>query len=227
MTAPPLTAHARARELQRAAPLTVDLHSYQFRDADETAWWLLPRRENPAFHRAKIAVWNHEARDAHFVGWGVEKGIGPGAAAAFVHQPARVMTPAWAWHAALRDLRSGALNAAAGAAARAAAHPLELLVRAFVLGDRSAGTDTLRWVISPDLTLQAAGPRQAAPGPLLHGGLHDAARLAHVAALLPATDDPALWDRLWVDLYIGRSYSGHAAPHGVWDTTLTPWLERL
>jgi hypothetical protein len=91
--------------------LKLGMLPYNRWDAEVSSfWWLSPKATNPAFQYTKfIFSWAEE--DRLFVGIHVEKGFGDSFLAVKKNHDL-IMTSDWTWHAFLRDLRAGAIEAA-------------------------------------------------------------------------------------------------------------------
>ena len=80
---------------------------WQFQDADDTLWWLVPSSEWPAYRHAKLFFdwFTRKKKDRVWTGINVEKGLG--AVAASVYPSKFIMSQDWAWHRFCEDCRSG------------------------------------------------------------------------------------------------------------------------
>ena len=218
----------------------VELHPlpYSRYDPEHTTWWLSPTTDNPAYARGKIIaetspIVDQGGTNAAIIGFHVEKGIGPRAAAVFA-ETARgqrsVMQDDWVWHDFARAMESGVMDGTLRTA-EVAAGDLPVVVEIVIGVQLVPERDWVRPTDSPDaerILYQSSNGRllvcRRQTGTMLEK-LGDSETLASIAHKISSVPD---LDWTWIEILAGvpmRPVLGAGiSPDEVWRRACAPWL---
>jgi hypothetical protein len=194
-------------------------------DAEEThTCWLSPSRENPAYWRGKVVYTNQATTPDTFVGYYVEKGIGPsGPGALSAGQQKMVMNDQWLWaQVADSEVDHADFDRLAGLVADSSGVPVHLTVDCWPLGLLKMD-DFLEYSYDGKSMTLISPPQSE---------LTKLPALTRPADIFRATSQLPNADWLWLDLMIGfrcKSSDADGAwdPEAIWTQTAAPWASWL
>ena len=215
------------RLLSEAKSSSQDLNFLPFNryDAEEThTCWLSPSHENPAYWRGKIVCTNQATTPDTFVGYYMEKGIGPsGARALSPGQHKMVMNDQWLW-ARVTDSEAehADFDRLAGLVAVSSGVPVHLTLDCWPLGLIKM-SDFLEYSYDGTSMRLISTPRSE---------LTQLAVLTKPSDVFAATSQLPSSDWLWLDLMIGFRFESGSAddawdPQQIWIRTGAPWASWL
>jgi hypothetical protein len=235
------TIHDAALQLREAARANrVEVHPVPYLRFDpegDWTWWLSPFPDNPAYAHGKVVIEKPSiiSDDQPLIGFHVEKGVGPSAAPAFeaTQRDRRlVMANNWTWHAFLRGMRTGDVDASLAQATEAAADmPLRIAV---IAGPQAPGrldpNDQPRGLDPERVWFEIEGGRLRRRGDerveVLRALGHNET-FATLAAALDAVP-PRDLDWRWIEILAGipfrRDTLGALSASEVWRQACAPWL---
>jgi hypothetical protein len=219
----------------------VEMHPlpYSRYDPEHTTWWLSRTSDNPAYASGKIIaetspIVDQGGQNVAIIGFHVEKGIGPKAAAIF-EETARghrsVMQDDWRWHDFAHAMASGVADGALrGAEVAASSFPVvvEIVIAVQFAPERDWDRPTDR----PDaerILYQSSNDRlllrQRQTGAMLEK-LDASETLASIARKIDAVAD---LDWTWIEILAGVPFrpvaGGGMSPDEVWRRACAPWME--
>jgi hypothetical protein len=148
----PTTLHANSRELAHAlrdyarpgyGEKLYLLPFNRFRP-DDSAWWICPGTDDPAYHYGKFAVKPVKPAVPYgdfFCGIVFEKGIGSTASSFFDKgRHSWIVRPSWIWRAFFESLKSGQFDTYVAEAQQAANRPVDVIVSAGIMSPPVSGS---------------------------------------------------------------------------------------
>ena len=193
-------------------------HPYNRDKPDQTVWWLFSRSRVPwgnwpASPLAKYFIDRPPGRGVMRVGLGVEKGISKEAVKKGFG-PGQVkflgLTPEWAWHGFVEDLKSGRLLETVAEVARRAEAPVEVTLETSTptnKGPIRAKRGVHRFEVGKDGSLESLEER---PEPAQLVGVGSVKSLKEMGLRLDRATEEETWT--YIDAFVSVSVPHHSEP---------------
>jgi hypothetical protein len=221
---------------QANVPLQLTARPWNRFEPVNTAWWLIPSTDWPAYRHGKFFFRAQSNNRDLYCGLFVEKGLDHSVAVAFPTGKRLVMGSDWTWHRVLADMASGSLGAAMSEVIGRSGHPLLLDVDGgFVEDPGSYGPDAppMDW---NQVVFRSEGTGLRYVSSKLKGDQFvDLLKCEGVLELAQAILRIPHMEWTWIDIHIGlesemallehdpQHASGSWGASELWEKCLAPW----